>query len=159
GVQRRKELFIGVCRLRPLRDPLPRGGRIGVALHYPNVGKLAQRLEARPPHFVLERGLGHDGHAFLEQEPQHSEEQRKCALREGIAPIGLEVAVRVHHAFLDLVAAYRRTPNRARELVRQRRLAHSSRTADDDECRSGHTTLSVNYEKYALSSNTSYALS
>ena len=104
--------------------------------------KLSEWFQVRPPKAVLERGLSDHGDAAFEQEVKHSEEQRQCADREGIARRRLETASGVRHAFLDLIATDRWASDRTGQFVRERGLPRSRWSADDDESRRGHVTLS-----------------
>jgi hypothetical protein len=91
-------------------------------------------LQALSPQAILERGLRNCGHASLEEQPKHVEEEREGPLRQWVAVGSRELApVRVNHSFLDLVAAHGGAPDRLGETMRKRRFAGAGRTADDDE--------------------------
>lgn len=85
---------------------------------------------------MLERRLRDDGHAGVEQEPEHGEEQRIGPSRERVADRRLKSrSVGVDHAFLDLIATDRRTAHGGGQPVRQRRLARASLPGDDYQSR------------------------
>jgi hypothetical protein len=113
----------------------PRERHLGVrrAVHDPEQRHGQQRLEARAPDPVLERGFRHRRHAGLQQQPQHGEEHRQRPHGQLVALARREAGGSVCHPLLDLVAGDGRAAGRARDLVREGGLAGSGWPADHDQ--------------------------
>jgi hypothetical protein len=127
--------MVGVGAAGPTgAGPLGRQRRVGHAVDDAQLREAGEWLQALSPQAILERGLGDHGHAPLDEQPKHVEEERKRPLRQRVAGRSLELAaMRVNHPFLDLVAAHGGAADRLGETVSERRLAGARRTADDDE--------------------------
>jgi hypothetical protein len=100
-------------------------------MHHPDVGEFAQRLQARAPDPVLERGLGHRADSRRQGHLQHLKERRQGPQGQLVARRCDEVFGRVDHAFLDFVPADRRAADPARQSMSEGGLAGARRSADD----------------------------
>ena len=121
--------------------PLQRHVRSHHAMHDPELGQAPERLQPRPPHPVLEGGLGHGGHARPQQQLEHAEEDGQGPHGELVAHGRDEPGAGVHHSFLDLVPADHRAPHGLGQPVRQRRLAGPGGAADHHQRgKTGHAT-------------------
>ena len=128
--------------LTTLSDPRPRGVRVDRAVHDPKARKHAQRFQPRPPHPILEGRLRHRCDTGAKQQLQHAEEGRQRPHRQLVTRRGCELAGGVHHPFLDLIAADRRTPDGAGKGVGKRGLPGAGRSAYHDQSgTSDHRTV------------------